>query len=160
MRHVMLHPACLGALLLAGLAPVDVTAQAAPADGPFTVEYYYRIRWGHVDEWMDLYRRNHYPILVRERELGRIVDMHAAVPVNHAGEESRWDFRFTIVWRSAADAYDASFDSGPIIGELYPDRETFEREEQRRFQLLEEHMDVPVWVDDLSGWETRPPAGG
>ena len=157
MRHVILGSASLGALLLGGFGPAALTAQEPPTDGPFTVEYYYRIRWGHVDEWMDLYRRNHYPILVREMELGRIVDMRAAVPVNHAGEESRWDFRFTIVWRSAADAYDTSFDSGPIIDELYPDRQTFEREEQRRFQLLEEHMDVPVWVDDLSGWERTPP---
>ena len=160
MRHVKLGSALLGALLLGGLGPAGLASQEPPTEGPFTVEYYYKIRWGHVDEWTDLYRRNHYPILVREMELGRIVDMHAAAPVNHAGEESRWDFRFTIVWRSAADAYDTSFDSGPIIDELYPDRQTFEREEQRRFQLLEEHMDVPVRVDDLSGWETRPPAGG
>ena len=49
-------------------------------DGSFAVEYYYKIRWGHVDEWMELYRKNHYPVLVREMELGRIVDMYAAFP--------------------------------------------------------------------------------
>ena len=43
---------------------------------------------------------------------------------------------------------------------LYPDRETFEREEQRRFQLLEEHLDVPVIRDDLSEWETTTSSGG
>ncbi len=89
-------------------------------------------------------------------EMGRIVDMHAAYPVNHAGEEARWDFRFTIVFRSAADAYASSVDTDVIIDELYPDRATFEREEQRRFQLLLEHMDVPISRDDLSDWATTP----
>jgi hypothetical protein len=158
MRHIVLNAAFLVILPLGVLTQTGIAAQERPADDPFAVEYYYKIRWGHAAEWTELYRKNHYPVLVKEMELGRIVDMYAAVPVNHAGEGSRWDFRFTIVWRSAADAYDGSFDSGPIIDELYPDRETFEREEQRRFQLLEEHMDVPVIRDDLSGWETRPPS--
>jgi hypothetical protein len=159
MRGV-LRVRALPILLVVGGLTVDGSAgQERPTDGPFTVEYYYRIRWGHVDEWMELYRKNHYPVLVREMELGRIVHMFATVPVNHAGEDARWDFRFTIVWRSASDAYDRTFDSGPIIDELYPDRGTFEREEQRRFQLLEAHMDVPVTVDDLRSWATTPPAG-
>ena len=160
MRNVILNTALLAILLLGGVTQTEIAAQEPLGDRSFAVEYYYKIRWGHVDEWMELYRKNHYPVLVREMELGRIADMYAAFPVNHTGEGSRWDFRFTIVWRSAADAYDRSFDSGSIIDELYPDRETFEREEQRRFQLLEEHMDVPVIRDDLSEWETTPPAGG
>ena len=158
MRNVILN-AALAILLLGGVTQTEVAAQEPPGDERFVVEYYYKIRWGHVDEWMELYRKNHYPVLVREMELGRIVDMYAAFPVNHAGEGSRWDFRFTIVWRGAADAYDG-FDSGPIIDEFYPDGETFVREEQRRFQLLEEHLDVPVIRDDLSEWETAPPTGG
>ena len=160
MRNVILNTAFPAILLLGGVTQTEIAAQEPSGDGSFAVEYYYKIRWGHVDEWMELYRKNHYPVLVREMELGRIADMYAAFPANHAGEGSRWDFRFTIVWRSAADAYDRSFDSGLIIDELYPDRETFEREEQRRFQLLEEHMDVPVIRDDLSSWETTTPAGG
>ncbi len=159
MRNVSLK-AALAILLLGGVIQTEAAAQEPLGDGPFAVEYSYKIRWGHFNEWMELYRKNHYPVLAREKELGRIVDMYAAFPVNHAGEGSRWDFRFTIVWRSAADAYDRSFDSGPIIDQLYPDRETFEREEQRRFQLLEEHQDVPVIKDDLSAWATTPPTGG
>ena len=158
MRNVILN-AVLTILLLGGVTQTEVAAQEPQGDGRFAVEYYYKIRWGHADEWMELYRKNHYPVLVKQMELGRIVDMYAAFPVNHAGEGSRWDFRFTIVWRGAADAYDG-FDSGPIIDELYGDRETFEREEQRRFQLLEEHLDVPVIRDDLSEWERAPPTGG
>jgi hypothetical protein len=31
-----------------------------------------------------------------------------------------------------------------IAGRLFPDQATFKREEQRRFELLEAHWDVPL----------------
>jgi hypothetical protein len=133
-------------------AIVHTTYAQNPSSTPFAVEYYYKVQWGHFAEFLDLYKRNHYPILQRLQSLGRIVDMSAAVPVNHAGEASRWDFRFTIVWKDAATAYE-DFDETAIVEELYPDQERFKREEQRRFELLLEHMDVPVEIDDLGAWE-------
>lgn len=129
-------------------------AQAASqtrAGKPFTVEYYYKVKWGHLDEFKAFYIRNHYPILLREQKMGRILSMNAAFPVNHAGEAARWDMRFTIVWKDAATAHD-DFDSSIIAKELYPDQVKFKAEEQRRFELLLEHMDVPVTIDNLSGW--------
>ena len=132
------------------LLPRPAAAQNSDA-GPFAVEYYYKVQWGHFDEFLELYKRNHYPILERLHELGRIVDMSAAYPVNHAGEGSRWDFRFTIVWKNASTAYE-DFDESAIIEELYPNQELFKKEEQRRFELLTEHMDVPVRIEDPSEW--------
>jgi hypothetical protein len=130
--------------------PAPAHCQATPA-GPFAVEYYYKVQWGHFDEFLELYKRNHYPILERLQELGRIVSMSAAYPVNHAGEGSRWDFRFTIVWKDAATAYE-DFDESAIVEELYPDQDRFEQEEQRRFEILTEHMDVPVRIEDPGAW--------
>jgi hypothetical protein len=130
-------------------------ASTIHAQRPYTVEYYYKIQWGHTAEWMELYRRNHYPILVRQQQMGRIVSMSAVTPVYHAGEASRWDFRFAIVWKDAATATDG-FDSSIIARELYPDQDRFQREEQRRFALLVEHIDVPVRTDDLSSWKRTP----
>ncbi|MFN2399989.1 MAG: hypothetical protein ABR543_15325, partial [Gemmatimonadaceae bacterium] len=63
----------------------------------------------------------------------------------------RWDFRFTIVYKDAATAHD-DFDESAIVKELYPDQEKFRKEEQRRFELLIEHMDVEIAVDDLKNW--------
>ena len=143
----------LALVALAGVLPVAARAQA-PAPQPFAVEYYYKIRWGFTEEWLALYKRNHYPILLEQQRLGRIVHMSAATPVNHAGEASRWDFRFTIVWKDAETAHDA-FDGSAIVRALYPDQERFRREEQRRFELLVEHMDIPVRVDDLKGWPAK-----
>lgn len=131
-----------------GVTPSPSAAQAAD---PFPVEYYYKVKWGHFEEFLELYKRNHYPILVKLKELGRIVDMSASTPFYHAGEGARWDFRFTIVWKNAAVAHE-DFDTSEIVKQLYPDQEKFEQEEQRRFQLLEEHLDVPVVRFDLSEW--------
>lgn len=143
-----LLPALLGAALTFAPRP----AEAQGKSQPFVVEYYYKIKWGFTAEWMELYERNHYPILLKQQELGRIVSMSAVTPVNHAGEANRWDFRFTIVWKDAATAHD-DFDSSPIVKALYPDQAKFQKEEQRRFELLLEHMDIPVKVDDLKDWK-------
>ncbi len=126
-------------------------SQAQGASKPYVVEYYYKVKWGYTDEWLELYKRNHYPILVKEQEIGRILSMSAATPVYHAGEATRWDFRFTIVWKDAATANDG-FDTAPLLKALFPDQDRFKREEQRRFELLLEHTDVPVEVDNLKGW--------
>ena len=59
------------------------------AEEPFVVEYYYKAKWGFFEEFYDLYRKNHYPILKRLQDLGRISEMNAVFPVNHAGEVDR-----------------------------------------------------------------------
>lgn len=124
--------------------------RAVAADG-FAVEYSYKVQWGHFDEFMELYQRNHYPILRRYQQMGRILRMTAAYPINHASESARWDLRYTIVWKDAATAHD-DFDPSAIVKELYPDTARFRAEEQRRFELLLEHTDVPVYIDDLADW--------
>ncbi len=138
------------ALLLVASAPI------AWAE-PFAVEYYYKVKWGHFDEFLRLYKKNHYPILVKLKEMGVIVEMSAATPFYHAGEGNRWDFRYTIVYKDAATAHEEDEEQErKIVQELYPDQETFQREEQRRFELLIEHMDIPVVRHDLSKWPTKP----
>lgn len=127
---------------------------AQSGGGPFTVEYFYKIKWGYTAEWMDLYKKNHYPVLLKQQELGRILSMSAVTPVYHAGEANRWDLRFTITWKNAEVAHD-DFDSSTITRVLYPDQATFQKEEQRRFELLLEHLDVPVVHADLKGWVRR-----
>ena len=153
-------PNILGAtsLLAATMIAMVPLRAAAPggtdqADEPFAVEYYYKIRWGHFPEFLELYRKNHYPILKKLQEHGDILEMYAVSPRHHAGEGARWDFRFTIVYRNVDVAHNPDVElRESITQELYPDRETFEAEEQRRFQLFEEHMDVPIQSYDLANW--------
>ena len=58
-------------LLFAVTLPVIVSSQSA-SDRPFVVEYYYKTKWGHADEFLKLFKKNHYPVLKKEAEMGRI----------------------------------------------------------------------------------------
>ena len=123
-------------------------AEGMAAEKPFVVEYYYKAKWGHADEFITLFRKNHYPVLKKEVELGRMLRVSAVMPVYHTTEDGRWDYRVTIVYKNAAVAHD-NFDSAALIKQMYPDQETYKKEEQRRFEILEAHWDLPVKELDL-----------
>lgn len=133
--------ALVAALAVAGNG--SAYAQPREAAKPFVVEYYYKAKWGSFDEFFRLFKKNHYPVLLKEKELGRIVKVEAARPRLHGTEDGRWDLRVTITWRDAATAND-DFDPARLVAELFPDRALYDREEQRRFELLLAHWDVPV----------------
>lgn len=144
----------LAAVLLVGAAPA-VLAQAPAAStpaAPFAVEYYYKTKWGAIDEFKLLFRKNHYPVLMKEQALGRILRVTIDYPVYHATEDGRWDMRVTITFKDAATAL-APFDNSAILKELYPDRRTFDLEERHRFGLLDAHWDLPVKAENLSSWK-------
>jgi hypothetical protein len=136
------------ASLFAGLLVVSFTGPA-PARPPqakepaFVVEYYYKAKWGYADEFIRLFKKNHYPVLKKQIESGRILEVKAEKPRYHTTEEGRWDYRVTIVFKNAAVAADASGEEA-IVKQLYPDQETFKREEQRRFDILIAHWDLPI----------------
>ena len=42
------------------LLPATLPAQSAPETGkPFVIEYYYKAKWGHADEFLQLFKKNH-----------------------------------------------------------------------------------------------------
>ena len=134
------------AILAAGhsRAKAAQSATGTEAGGqPFVIEYYYKAKWGHADEFLALFKKNHYPVLKKEMELGRILKVSMMGPRYHTTEDGRWDYRVTIVFKNAAIAND-NFDSGPLIKQLYPDQETYKKEEQRRFEILDAHWDLPI----------------
>jgi len=126
----------------------QATAKQQTKETPFAVEYYYKAKWGHTEEFIALFKKNHYPVLKKEIELGRILKVFATTPRYHATEDGRWDFRTTIVFKSADIAND-NFDSSPIFKQLFPDQEAYKKEEQHRFEILDAHWDVPVRDFDL-----------
>lgn len=118
---------------------------AGVTDGPFMVEYYYRVRWGHQAEFLRLFRKNHLPVLERQVQLGSMSSYTAVEPFYHAPDQARWDYRVTIVYPSAAVAHAPDPAADPAFRRaLFPDTATFAAEERRRFELLEAHWDVPV----------------
>jgi hypothetical protein len=63
----------LAAILLAAISfPLVARAQSSANDKPFVVEYYYKAKWGHADEFLKLFKKNHYPLLKKEVEMGRM----------------------------------------------------------------------------------------
>lgn len=141
-----LHRRFVVGLLVAWVAGVAVSASAQPPQAkepPFVVEYYYKVKWGYADEFIRLFKKNHYPVLKKQIEGGRILEVRAERPRYHTTEEGRWDYRITIVFKNAAVAADSS-DEEAIVKQLYPDQETFKREEQRRFEILIAHWDLPL----------------
>lgn len=145
----------LAATMLAVTAPLAAAqgqAAAATTAAPFVVEYCYKTRWGAFDEFKALFRKNHYPVLLKEQALGRIVRIAVDYPTYHGTEDGRWDMRVTIVFKDAATAF-APFDNTAILEELYPDQATFVKEEQRRFELLLAHWDLPIKPENLSTWK-------
>ena len=123
-------------------------AQGAPAQGgadqPYTVEYYYKVQWGHQQEFHDLFLKNHYPLLMKIAATGRILSVKIESPAYHTTEDGRWDYRVTIRYKDSTVATTANPDEAAFIKQLWPDQETYKKEEQRRFEILAAHWDLPV----------------
>lgn len=122
--------------------------QVKSDDRPSIIEYYYKVKWGFADEFIRLFKKNHYPVLKKQIDMGRILQVTAVTPRFHNTEDGRWDYRVTIVFKNAKIAF-SDFDSDSLNRELYPDQEAFKKEEQRRFEILLAHWDLPVSALDL-----------
>ena len=120
-------------------------AQTPTNEKPFVVEYYYQTKWGFAEEFLQLFKKNHLPVPQKQIELGRVLSVKVEKPRYHATEDGRWDFRVTITFKSATGAF-APFDEAALAKQLYPDQATFKKEEQRRFEILMAHWDVPIVV--------------
>jgi len=138
----------LAVLFISSLFAISANAQSAASDKPFVVEYYYKTKWGHADEFLKLFKKNHYPLLKKEVEMGRMTKVWMDQPRYHTTEDGRWDYRVTIVFKNAAVANEA-FDEDALKKQLWPDQETYNREEQRRFEILDAHWDLPIKIVDL-----------
>ena len=132
-------------ILLASDHPEALAQGKEPSlkDKPFTVEYYYKAKWGYADEFFNLYKKNHFPVMKKEMEMGRILRIAIEKPRYHATEDGRWDYKVTLVWKNI-QVTDDGFDEENLIRQLYPDQETYKKEEQRRFEILLGHWDTPV----------------
>ena len=141
----------LGTLLFCTLvAPVATNAQSTPptVGQPFTVEYYYKAKWGYADEFLQLFKKNHYPLLKKQVEMGRMLKVWMDQPRYHTNEDGRWDYRVTIVFKNSAAANEP-FDEDSLKKQLWPDQAVYAKEEQRRFEILLGHWDVPIKSVDL-----------
>ncbi|MBD1365969.1 hypothetical protein IDJ77_19295 [Mucilaginibacter sp. ZT4R22] len=120
---------------------------AQTAIGSFTIENYYRVKWGHAEEFIALWKKNHYPLLKKLLEKGDVLSIRAEAPLIHSSEDSRWDFKVVLTFKNEHLAFDYSI-TDPFKKQLFPDEEAYKKAEQHRFELLLAHWDVPV--EDLA----------
>src|ERR1051325_2105413 len=135
------------ALLLSIIARAALAQGAPPqggADQPYTMEYYYKVQWGYQQEFLQLFLKNHYPLLQKNVESGRALSVKIEKPANHGTEDGRWDYRVTIRFKNSTVATTANPDEDRAIRQLWPAQATYKREEQRRFEILLAHWDLPV----------------
>ena len=151
MRRFM-DTAALAALLLGAPA---AAAQAPPkqsASEPKTTWYFYTVKWGYQDEFLDLFQRNHYPVLKAKQQAGQFLSVRTFVPEFHGDGRADWTFAVELV---VPPNPPASPTDEEVIARLFPDRVKFAREEQRRFEILVAHWDVPLNRLDL---DSRKPS--
>ena len=137
----------LSTILLLLAAPA-LFAQGAPPQGaankPYVMEYYYKVQWGHQQEFLNLFLRNHYPLLQERIKAGDFLSVKIDTPANHMTEDSRWDYRVTITFKNSTVATTANPAEEETMKKLFPDQTAYQQEEKRRFEILLAHWDIPV----------------
>jgi hypothetical protein len=137
----------LGTLTLGAQAPARQSAGE-----PKVIWYFYTAKWGFQDEFMDLFQRNHYPLLKAREKAGQYRSVRTFVPEFHGDGRADWTFAVELVVPPNAPTTPTNEE---FIAKIYPDRAKFAREEQRRFEILAAHWDVPLNRIDF---DTRKPA--
>lgn len=137
MRHRTLAAAFGAAALLASLGPA--LAQA-PISQPYQVEWVYRVKHGHQDEWWRIFQKYQIAILDREKQLGYVTDYIVQRPSLHTSEDARWDYRIIITYPDWA----GSTHETEIDRQLFPDRAAEAKEDQARWELTLNHWDLPI----------------
>jgi hypothetical protein len=149
--------AVLAALVLCSVM-AGVSSSTAQAPRPATAAtaatgratwYFYKVRWGSQDEFLDLFQRNHYPVLKARLDAGHYASIRTVTPTYHGDGRADWTFAVELIERADTKGLPTEQE---IIKKLYPDQTKFRKEEQRRFELLEAHWDVPLTTVDF---ETR-----
>lgn len=135
-------------LIILFVLTISTAAGLRAQDKPLTIESYYKVKWGYADEFISLWKKNHYPLLKKLEEKGDIISIKAETPIIHSGEDTRWDFKVAITFKTEHLALDYSI-VDPYKKELFPDKEAYAKAEQHRFELVIAHWDVPVEAVDL-----------
>ena len=141
----MLRRLIVGGFLvtIVGLAGFLLRAQAQTSTQPpseTTTWYFYKVKWGYQDEFLDLFQRNHYPVLKALKEAGQYSAIRTYTPRYHGDGRADWTFAVELVRREVAGMPAEE----EVVRKLYPDQTKFRKEEARRFELLEAHWDVPL----------------
>jgi hypothetical protein len=120
---------------------------ASSSEKTYLVEWVYKVKWGHADEFWQIFEKYQIPVLNREKELGYVISYTVYRPALHTGEDTRWEYRIVITYKNIA----SSNHGREVTKQLFPDQATLNREENRRWELTEAHYDLPIRIIDPNG---------
>jgi hypothetical protein len=138
----------IGVIFLSAVFSVHAQSNIVKNKDYFTIESYYRVKWGYGAEFISLWKQNHYPLLKKALENGDIISITASEPKFHSGEETRWDFRVTVVFKNVNLAFQEDL-LDVYKKQLFPDADALKKSEQHRFELLLAHWDIETGNDVL-----------
>ena len=95
-------------------------AQAQPAQT--TTWYFYTVKWGFQNEFLDLFQKNHYPVLKARMDAGYYSAVRTYQPRYHGDGRSDWTFAVELVVREGAPDTPSEEE---VIRKLYPDQVKF-----------------------------------
>ena len=111
--------------------------------GPVTMAVYYKVPPGKRGEWLDIYKKYHYPVMNRFVKDGIIKDIHI-YQRRFRAEAPAWDYEVVLVWRDWAAIEEGHVKEPGLIETMYPDMTTYKAADQKRFELTSD-----VWIDIL-----------
>lgn len=117
-------------LLVAGLqfGPAGRLGAQTPSNTPpYLVEWVYKVKWGHQEEFFDIFKKTQVPVLDEEKQLGYVVDYTIYSGTSHrTGEDVRYDYRVVIAYKNEASSKHGS----EVEKQVFPDQAAFKREDQ------------------------------
>jgi hypothetical protein len=114
---------------------------------PYLVEWVYKVKWGHADEFWQIFKKYQIATLNREKQLGYVTSYTVYRPGLHTSEDIRWEYRVLITYKNQVSSGHGS----EVEKQLFPDQATRKREENRRWELTEAHYDLPIQIIDPNG---------
>jgi hypothetical protein len=107
---------------------------------PYIVEWVYKARLGHEAEFWQIFRKYQIATLNKEKEEGSVLKYEVFRPGLHTSGDHRWSYRIVIYYKDQSSPARAS----AIEKALFPDQAAMNREEGRRWDLTEDHWDLPI----------------
>ncbi|MDZ7344974.1 MAG: hypothetical protein ONA90_10730 [candidate division KSB1 bacterium] len=138
-----------GLIVLSFILGVFLSANAFAQTRDVIEVSYYRIKGGHKAEWLSLYKKNHLPILQAHQQAGLITRIEIFEIAFHEIEPG-WDYQVVMRMKDWAAFDEMGKREEEVRKRLYPNKEQFEKEENRRWEITERHWDEvirPVKMD-------------
>jgi len=122
-----------------GAGPV-MAQSTQPA--PYIVEWVYKV--GYEDEFWKIFKKYQIATLNKEKEQGSVLKYEVFRPGLHTSGDHRWSYRIVIYYKDSTSPSRAS----AIEKVLFPNQAAMKQEEERRWDLTEDHWDLPVRQTD------------